>query len=118
VRGRGRGEHGRRRGGRVANENTTENVSSIDPDVHQVKLLSAASRRRIDALNKQVYPPDSAPVVPLGASHSTNLDGMYPAITFNAPPLAAASKKRTRDPVSEGDIVSGKRARKERVRMD
>jgi hypothetical protein len=123
--GRGRGGRGRGgRGGGVAKENfatTTDDATSSnpDPDVHQVQLLSAASRHRIDALNKRVYPPDGAtPGPPLGTSHSINVDGMYPAITFQALPPAAAPKKRSRDGVSEADIVSGKRARKERVRVD
>lgn len=111
-RGRGRGGRGRRggRGGRVAKENTVQ---------VQARRLSPATRRRIDALNKRVYPPDgAAPGPPLGASHSINADGVYPCITFRGPPPAPAPKKRSRDVVSEGDIVSGKRARKERVRKD
>jgi hypothetical protein len=103
----GRGRGGRGRGGRGGQGGTPKENG----------LLSAASRRRIKALNSIVYPPDGAPVAPLGASLSINADGMYPCITFQAPPSAVvAPKKRSRDVVSEADIVQGKRARKERVR--
>jgi len=118
-RARGRGGHGGR-GRRLVNENAEESTSN-DPDVQEVRSLrlSPASRRRIDALNKRVYPPDgAAPGPPLGALHSINVNGMYPCITFQAPPPTAALKKRSRDVVSEADIVSGKRARKEHVRVD
>jgi hypothetical protein len=101
-RGRGRGRGGRGRGGRGG----------------RVKENTAASRRRITAVNKRMYPPDGAPVAPLGASHSANLDGMYPCVTSQAPTPAAAPKKRTWDVVSEGDIILGKRARRERVRQN
>jgi len=96
-----------------------ENLTgSSDADVDLMRPLSAASRRRITAINKRVYPPDGAPVPPLSASHSTNLDGMYPCVTFQATPPAAIPKKRSWDVVSEADIISGKRARKERVRKN
>ena len=94
-----------------------ENTANVDANL--MRPLSAASRRRITAINKRVYPPDGAPVAPRGASHSINADGMYPCITFQAPPSAVvAPKKRSWDVVSEADIVSGKRARKERVRIN
>jgi hypothetical protein len=79
-------------------------------------MLSAASRCRIAAINKIVHPPDGAPVAPLSASLSNNVDGLYPCITLPAPSTAAVPKKRSWDVVSEADIISGKRARKERVR--
>ncbi|KIM36396.1 hypothetical protein M413DRAFT_13921 [Hebeloma cylindrosporum] len=70
---------------------------------------------RIADLNKRVYPPDgAAPGPPLGASHSLNIDGQHPVITFIGPPPAVIPKKRGRDGISEEDIVTGKRARKER----
>jgi hypothetical protein len=98
-------------------ENATGSTSNGDAaSVNTVHRLSAASRCRIAALNKRVYPPDRAPVAPLGASHSTNVDGMYPCMTFQAPPPAVVPKKRSWDVVSEADILSGKRARKGRVR--
>jgi len=81
-----------------------------------MRPLSPVSRRRITALNKRVYPPDSAPTAPLGASLANNVDGMYPCVTFQAPPAAAAPKKRSWDVMSEADIVSGKRARRGRMR--
>jgi len=103
------GRGGRGRKGRV----------SSDPGVDRVDSLSAASRRRIDILNKRVYAPDGTyHGPPLGASHSINVDGLHPCVTFQGPPPAAAPKKRTWDVVSEADIVPGKRARKERVRVN
>jgi hypothetical protein len=76
-RGRGRGAKGgggRGRGGGVGKENSTEDAtnSSSEPNVYQPGLLSPASRRRIDILNKRVYAPDgtyNGP--PLGVSPST-----------------------------------------------
>ena len=121
---RGRGGRGRgRRGGRghqggTVDEHGPGNASDADIDVNPMRLLSAASRRRITAINKRVYPADGAPVTPLGASLSTNVDGMYPCVTFQAPLPAVAPKKRSWDVVSEADIVAGKRARKERVRQN
>ena len=101
------------------NENTIENATNIDPDIHQVRLLSPASRRRIDILNKRVYAPDGTyHGPPLGANHSTNVDGVHPCVTFQGPPPTAGPKKRSRDVVSEADIIPGKRARKERVRTN
>jgi hypothetical protein len=99
-------------------ESTTENARSSDADADATLMhpLSGASRCRIAAINKRVYPPDGAPVAPLGASLSTNVDGLYPCVTFQAPPPVSAPKKRSRDVVSEADIVPGKRARKARVR--
>jgi hypothetical protein len=41
---------------------------------------------------------------------------MYPCVIFQVPPPTAVPKKRSWDIVSEADIISGKRARKERVR--
>jgi len=99
-------------------ENTAGNTSDADADANPMRPLSAASRRRITAINKRVYPPDGAPVAPLSASLSTNVDGIYPCVTFPVPPPAAAPKKRSWDVVSEADIVAGKRARKERVRQN
>ena len=121
--GRGGGGRGRRKGGGVANENTADNSANTnantDPNVYQDGLLSPASRRRIDILNKRVYAPDGTyHGPPLGANHSTNVDGVYPCVTFQGPPPTAGPKKRSRDVVSEADIIPGKRARKERVRTN
>ena len=110
--GRGsRGGRGRKgRGGGAA---------STDSELQQVSSLSDAARRRIDILNKRVYAPDGTyHGPPLGASHSINVDGLHPCITFQGPPPAAVPKKRSWDVVSEADIVPGKRARKERVRLN
>ena len=101
-------------------ENNTGSTGNADADagVNLMRPLSPASRCRITALNKRVYPPDSAPNPPLVASISNNLDGMYPCITFQAPPAAVAPKKRSWDVMSEADIISGKRARRGRIRND
>ena len=60
---RGKGGRGGR-GGRVAKENAADNPANAnantDPNVYQDGLLSPASRRRIDILNKWVYAPDAA----------------------------------------------------------
>ena len=103
-------------------ENATDNPinanANTDPNVYQDGLLSPASCHRIDILNKQVYAPDgSYHGPPLGMSHSINTDGLHPCITFGPPPTTAP-KKRTWDVISEADIVSGKWARKERVRIN
>ena len=93
--------------------------SNPDPNVYQPGLLSPASRRRIDTLNKRVYAPDGTyHGPPLGAWHSLNADGLHPCVTFKAPPPPAAPKKRSWDVVSEELILPGKRARKERVRSN
>ena len=100
------------------NANANANANT-DPNVYQEQLLSPASRCRIDILNKRVYTPDgSYHGPPLGASHSINTDGLYPCITFKGPPPTTAPKKCTWDVVSEADIVSGKQARKEHVRIN
>ena len=102
-----------------AADNLTNANANTDPNVYQDGLLSPASRRQIDILNKRVYAPDgSYHGPPLGTSHSINTDGLHPCITFNGPPPTTAPKKRTWDVVSEADIVSGKQARKERVRVN
>ena len=101
-----------------AMQNAT-NTANTDPNIYQEGLLSPASQRRIDILNKRVYAPDGAyHGPPLGANHSINIDGVYPCVTFQGPPPAAGPKKRSRDVVSEADIIPGKRARKERVRTN
>ena len=129
-RGRGRGRRakggggrggGRGRGGGVGKENSTEDAtnSNPDPNVYQPGLLSPASRRRIDTLNKRVYALDGTyHGLPLGAWHSLNADGLHPCVTFTAPPPPAAPKKCSWDVVSEELILPGKRARKERMRSN
>jgi len=100
-----------------ANNSDADAGADADADAYLMRPLSATSHRRITAINERVYPPDGALVAPLGVSHSTNLDSMYPCLTFQAPPPAAVPKKRSRDVVSEAHILSGKRARKGRVRQ-
>jgi len=95
IQSRGRGCHGRGgcrgRGGRggqgaqggrggIPKENNAASTSNhdTDDDANPMRPLSTASRRRINTLNKKVYPPDGAPVALLGASHSINVDGMVP----------------------------------------
>jgi hypothetical protein len=99
----------------VGNANNSD--TNADADTYLMHPITAASRCRITAINKHVYPPEGTPVAPLSASHSTNLDDMYPCVTFQAPPSLAVPKKQSRDVVSEANIISGKRARKGRVRQ-
>ena len=87
---RGKGGQGGQ-GGRVAKENAADNLANAnantDPNIYQDGLLSPASCRRINILNKRVYAPDgSYHGPPLGASHSINADGLHPCVTFNGPP--------------------------------
>jgi len=120
-RGHGRGGRGRRgQGGRMKEKavgNANNSDTNADADTYLMHPITAASHHRITAINKRVYPPDGTPVAPLGASHSANLDGMYPCVTFQAPPSPAVPKKQSQDVVSKADIISGKRARKGQVRQ-
>ena len=118
--GGGQGQ-GQGQGGGVAKENTTEDAANgnPNPDVHQVQLLSPASHCWIDILNKWVYTPDGTyHGPPLGASYSHNADGLHPCIMFKGPPPTTAPKKCSWDVVSKADIVSGKQAWKEHVRIN
>ena len=101
-----------------AADNPANANTNTDPNVYQDGLLSPASRHQINILNKRVYAPDgSYHSPPLGVSHSINTDGLHPCITFKGPPPTTAPKKCTWDVVSKADIVSGKQARKERMRI-
>ena len=93
----GRGRGGRGQGSGVAKENTTEDATNRNPnpDIHQIQPLSAAACHWINILNKRVYAPDGTyHSPPLGTSHSLNIDGLHPCVTFNGPPPAAVPKKQ------------------------
>ena len=67
------------------------------------------------SLAQPTYLPSRGPVAPLCANHSTNVNDLYP---FQGPPPTSALKERSWDVVSEADVVSGKQARNECVRIN